>query len=57
MKYRYLTITREKHIATVMLNRPEKLNTLNVDMMNEIIQVADELQQDCLLYTSDAADE
>ncbi|MFO7559094.1 MAG: enoyl-CoA hydratase/isomerase family protein [Desulfobacterales bacterium] len=46
MEYRYLTITREKHIATVMLNRPEKLNTLNVDMMNEIIQVADELQQD-----------
>jgi enoyl-CoA hydratase/carnithine racemase len=46
MEYKYLTLTREKHIATVIFNRPEKLNTLNADMMNEIIRVADEFQKD-----------
>jgi len=46
MEYKFLSIEREKHIAVVTFNRPEKLNTLNVDMMNEIIRVADEFQKD-----------
>jgi len=46
MEYKYLNVTREKHVATVVLNRPEKLNTLNVEMMNEIVLASDEFQQD-----------
>ena len=46
MTYRFVTITRDDHIATVTFNRPEKLNTLSVDLMNEIVQVAREFRED-----------
>ncbi len=46
MGYKYLTLRRDGRIATVTLNRPERLNTLSVDMMNEIIQAARAFQDD-----------
>lgn len=46
MKYENLLITKEKRIATVTLNRPEKGNTLSVRLMEEIIRMADEFQSD-----------
>ncbi|MBU0995759.1 MAG: enoyl-CoA hydratase/isomerase family protein [Proteobacteria bacterium] len=46
MRYTYLTVERDEHVATVSLNRPEKLNTLSIDLMKEIIQAVREFQED-----------
>lgn len=46
MSYELVTIERNNHIATVSLNRPEKLNALSLDLMEELVQVADEFQED-----------
>ena len=46
MNYQYLTIDRDRHFATVTLNRPEKLNTLSADLMEEIIHTAQAFQGD-----------
>ncbi|MBW1782295.1 MAG: enoyl-CoA hydratase/isomerase family protein [Deltaproteobacteria bacterium] len=37
MGYRHLRIDRDHHVATLTLHRPEKLNALSADLMNEII--------------------
>jgi methylglutaconyl-CoA hydratase len=36
MNYHYLTVTREKRLATLTLNRPDKRNAMNGDMIREI---------------------
>ena len=46
MEYKYLKIERDKHIATIIFNRPEKLNTLSIDLMSEIITAAREFNSD-----------
>lgn len=47
MAYENLTIERRGgHVAVVTLNRPEKLNALNLDLMEELERVADELRED-----------
>jgi len=46
LKYKYLKIERDSHVATVIFNRPEKLNTLSIDLMSEIIRVTEELNTD-----------
>lgn len=46
MEYKDLKIERDKHIAMVIFNRPEKLNTLSIDLMSEIIMVAQEFNND-----------
>lgn len=46
MAYEFLTIEKEGHVATVTLNRPEKLNALSVKLMQELCDVADAFQQD-----------
>ncbi len=46
MAYKYLKIEHDKHIATVIFNRPEKLNTLNVGLMSEIITAVREFNND-----------
>ncbi len=46
MEYKYLKIERRIHVATVSFNRPEKLNTLNIDLMSEIIRVTQEFNND-----------
>ena len=38
MTYKTLTVSLDKHIATVRLNRPEKANAMNADMWQEIRQ-------------------
>jgi len=45
-KYQYLTIEKAGHVAVVTLNRPDKLNALSADLMEEIIQVAQAFHQD-----------
>ena len=46
MSYQFLSVEKEGHVATVTLNRPEKLNALSVDLMQEICDVADSFLHD-----------
>ena len=46
INYQYLKIEKKDHVALVTLNRPEKLNTLSADMMEEIIQLAQAFHRD-----------
>ena len=46
MKYENVIIQRKGHVATVRLNRPEKLNILSTELMREIIPVADVFSED-----------
>ena len=42
-------------ICTVKINRPQKLNAMNIDVAKEIISTFKQLEKDdnvCLLYTS-----
>ena len=40
MEYENLLVERKGHIATVQFNRPDKLNTLSIEMMHEIDSLA-----------------
>ncbi len=46
MSYSHLQIARDGHITTVTLNRPEKLNALNVALMEEIRACAESFRGD-----------
>jgi enoyl-CoA hydratase len=46
MEYKFLKIQRHDHVAVVMLNRPEKLNTLCNDLINEITNASRDFQND-----------
>jgi len=46
MTYQHLTIEKNRWIATVYLNRPEKANALNVELMNEIAEAANAFNDD-----------
>ena len=46
MDYNLLQVIREGHVATVTLNRPEKLNALSVALMEEIEHVAGTFRED-----------
>jgi len=46
MKFNHLSVERENHVATVVFNRPEKMNALNIDLMCEIIAMTETLQED-----------
>ena len=44
--YQTILVDKNNHIATLTLNRPEKLNAFNVQMKDEIVKALDELEQD-----------
>lgn len=46
MGYENLAVERDGFVATVTLNRPDKLNALSVDLMQELCDVADEFHGD-----------
>ena len=46
MNYKYLKIEKKDHVAVVTLNRPDKLNALSADLMEEIIQAAQAFRMD-----------
>lgn len=46
MNFKHLTIEKERHVATVIFNRPDKLNALNVQLMHEIIATAEAFRED-----------
>lgn len=43
MKYEYIVLTQEEHIATLTLNRPDKLNALSPPMRKELLCAFEEL--------------
>jgi len=46
MDYENLIVERQGHIALVTLNRPQKLNALNNDLMKDIERVAEDFRDD-----------
>ena len=46
MNFKHLTIQKAHHVATVMFNRPDKLNALNVKVMREITAMAEMFEED-----------
>jgi enoyl-CoA hydratase/carnithine racemase len=43
MAYEHLEVTRDGHVATVRLNRPERLNALNAGLVHDLNDAFDEL--------------
>jgi len=43
---KYLKIEQEEEIVQVTINRPDKLNAMNLDVMDEFISLLDNLKQD-----------
>jgi enoyl-CoA hydratase len=54
-RYTLIRLTREGPVAIIQLNRPEVLNALNLQLMDELIAALDELEQDpqvrCVIIT------
>ena len=46
MQYKNILIEKKDHIAILTLNRPEKLNAINLELKNELYQALDELEAD-----------
>lgn len=46
MTYETLILKKEDGVATITLNRPDKLNAWSAQLINEVIKVVDELDQD-----------
>ena len=43
---RYLQVERDDEIVLVTINRPEKLNAMNLDVMDELVCILDDLEKD-----------
>ena len=50
MSYKTLLIDTEDNIATVTINRPEKLNALNTEVMNDLDTIFEELKNNEQIY-------
>jgi enoyl-CoA hydratase/carnithine racemase len=46
MEFRYILLEKKDHIATITLNRPEKLNALNEEMFDEIAAALADVGED-----------
>lgn len=46
MAYRNIILKKEGYIATITLNRPDKMNALDTQMLREIIAAIDEIDRD-----------
>ena len=57
MVYENIIVERKDSVGIITLNRPKALNALSADLTRELEVALRDLDNDCLLYTSDAADE
>jgi len=46
MTFQHISIHKENHVATVLFNRPGKLNALNAQLMREIIAITQAFEED-----------
>lgn len=46
MQLRYLQVEKDGELVIITINRPEKLNVMNLEVMNEFISVLDNLEND-----------
>ena len=46
MTFRTILVERENHVVKIIMNRPEKLNAFNDDVLRELKQVLDEVDRD-----------
>ena len=46
MSYQYVVVEKQEHIARVILNRPDAMNALNVEIMAEIEQISNSFLSD-----------
>ena len=46
MSYNTIIISKKDHLATVTLNRPDKMNALNMEMMKELIDAFSDISED-----------
>ena len=46
MEYKTILVEKKNHIAILTLNRPEKLNAINLEMKNGLYQALEELESD-----------
>jgi enoyl-CoA hydratase len=55
MEYNNLTVTKEKGYAVIQLNRPEVLNAINMQLMQELVAALEALDKDedvrCMILT------
>ena len=51
MRYQTIEFDQQGPVAIVTLNRPEKLNAINADMLREIGEVMDEAEQNDSIYS------
>ena len=54
-EFTFIKLTHESYVATIQLNRPEVLNALNFQLMEEVIAALDMLEDDpetrCVVLT------
>ncbi len=46
MDYKFLIFTKENMIGTLTINRPDALNALNIDLMDELDKILDQIKND-----------
>jgi 3-hydroxypropionyl-coenzyme A dehydratase len=46
MDSKYLEVEKDGEIVLITINRPEKLNAMNLEVMDEFISVLDNLEKD-----------
>lgn len=49
MSYNTIIVEEEQHIATLTINRPKKLNALNMETINELRQAFEDLESDATI--------